>query len=185
MSKLTHDQQAVLAAWQQHTYAEFVLKDADAALATMTESPYVFLIASAVARVGRAAVHEFYANKFLPKIPPDLEIISLSQTIGNDRMVEEMLIRFTHSIDMDWLLPGLQPTGRRAEFIVAALIQIEDGKVAHEHLYWDHATVLSQLGVLDHPMAAGGVNSAGQLLKLRDLHKGRIGSTAAVLGEAR
>ena len=87
MSKLTHDQQAVLAAWQQHTYAEFVLKDADAALATMTESPYVFLIASAVARVGRAAVHEFYANKFLPKIPPDLEITSLSQTIGNDRMV--------------------------------------------------------------------------------------------------
>jgi carboxymethylenebutenolidase len=100
-------------------------------------------------------------------------------------MVEEMLIRFTHSIDMDWMLPGLQPTGRRAEFIVAAVIQIADGKVAHEHLYWDHATVLSQLEVLDHPMAAAGVNSAGQLLKLCDLHKGRVGSTAAVLGEAR
>jgi carboxymethylenebutenolidase len=185
MSKLTQDPQAILAAWQQHTYAEFVLKDADAALATMTEDPYVFLIPSGVARVGRVAVHEFYTNKFLPKIPPDLEITSLSQTIGNDRMVEEILIRFTHSIDMDWMLPGLQPTGRKAEFIVAAVIQIEDGKVAHEHLYWDHATVLSQLGVLDHPMAAGGVNSLGQLLKLRDLHKGRIGSTAAVLGEAR
>jgi hypothetical protein len=72
MDKLTPDQQAILATWQQHTYAEFVLKDA--ALATMTENPYVFLIASGIARVGRAAVHEFYANHFLPKIPPALAL---------------------------------------------------------------------------------------------------------------
>jgi hypothetical protein len=45
---LTSDQQIMLAAWQQHTYAEFVLKDADAALATMTEKPYVFLVGSGV-----------------------------------------------------------------------------------------------------------------------------------------
>jgi len=69
MNKLTPDQQAMLAAWQQHTYAEFVLKDADAALATMTENPYVFMISSGTVRVGRAEVHEFYANHFLPKIP--------------------------------------------------------------------------------------------------------------------
>ena len=132
----------------------------------MTENPYVFLIASGVARVGRAAVREFYANQFLPKNPPDLEITSLSQTIGNDRMVEEMLIRFTHSIDMDWMLPGLRRTGRRAEFIAVAVIKFEDGKIAHEHIYWDQATVLSQLGVLDYPLAAAGVGSAAQLPKL-------------------
>ena len=157
----------MLATWQQHTYAEFVLKDADAAVATMTENPYVFMIASGVARVGRAAVREFYANKFLPNIPPDLEITSLSQTFGNNRIVEEMMMRFTHSIDMSWLLPGLRPTHRRAEFMLAATIQFEAGKVAHEHLYWDQATVLSQMGVLDHPMAAGGVGGAAQLLRLR------------------
>ncbi len=167
MNKLTPDQQAMLAAWQQHTYAEFVLKDADAALATMTESPYVFLIASGVVRVGRAAVHEFYANKFLPGIPPDLEITSLSQTFGNDRIVEEMVIRFTHSIDMEWILPSLRPTGRKAEFVIAGIIQVQDGKVAHEHLYWDQATLLSQMGVLDLPLAAGGVGSAERLLTLR------------------
>ena len=167
MNNLTPDQQALLAAWQQHTYAEFVLKDADAALATMTENPYVFLIASGTVRVGRAAVREFYANHFLPWIPPDLELTSLSQTFGNDRIVEEMVVRFTHSIEMDWLLPGVPPTRRRAEFLLAGAIRFQDGKVAHEHLYWDQATLLSQMGILDHPMAAAGTGSAAQLLKLR------------------
>jgi carboxymethylenebutenolidase len=106
MKNVTPDQQAMLATWQQHTYAEFVLKDADAALATMTENPHVLLIGSGVVRVGRAAVREFYADKFLPNIPPDLEITTVSQTFGDDRIVEEMAVRFTHTIDMDWLLPG-------------------------------------------------------------------------------
>jgi len=105
MSNLTPDQQTMLAAWQRHTYTEFVLKDAGAALATMTENPYVFMISSGTARVGRAAAHEFYANKFLPSIPPDLELTSVSQTFGDDRIVEEMVMRFTHAIDMDWILP--------------------------------------------------------------------------------
>jgi carboxymethylenebutenolidase len=165
-NNLTPDQQAMLAVWQQHTYAEFVLKDADAALATMTQNPYVFHVSSGTA-VGRAAVREFYADHFLSQIPPDLELTSLSQTFGVDRLVEEMVIRFTHSIEMDWILPGLQPTGRTAEFVLAGVIQFEGGKVAHEHLYWDQATLLSQMGVLDHALAARGVDSAQQLLRLR------------------
>jgi carboxymethylenebutenolidase len=160
MKNVTPDQQAMLATWQQHTYAEFVLKDADAALATMTENPHVLLIGSGVMRVGRAAVREFYADKFLPNIPPDLEITTVSQTFGDDRIVEEMAVRLTHTIDMDWLLPGVGPTGRKAEFLVASFIQFDGGKIAHEHLYWDQATVLSQLGVLDHPLAVGGMRSA-------------------------
>jgi len=168
MHKLTPDQQANLAAWQQHTYAEFVLKDADAALATMTENPYVLLIPAGTGGSGRAAVREFYANHFLPNIPPDFELISLSQTFGNDRIVEEFVISFTHSLDMDWMLPSMPATGRRVEFAFVGLIQFQDGKVAHEHLYWDQATLLSQMGVLDHPLAAAGVGSAAQLLKLWD-----------------
>ena len=164
---LAPDQQPLLAAWQQHTYAEFVLKDADAALATMTENPYLLMIATGTACVGRAAVREYYANHFLPAIPPDLELESLSQTIGSDRLVEEMAVRFTHTIEMDWLLPTLRPSGRRAEFIIAAVIGFEDSKVAHEHIYWDQATLLSQMGVLDHPLAAAGTGSVRQLSSLR------------------
>jgi carboxymethylenebutenolidase len=167
MKNVTPDQQTMLATWQQHTYAEFVLKDADAALATMTENPYVLLVGSGVVRVGRAAVREFYADKFLSYIPPDLEITTVSQTFGDDRIAEEMAVRFTHTIDMDWLLPGVRPTGRTAEFIIAIFIQFDGGKIAHEHIYWDQASVLSQLGVLDHPLAVGGMRSAAALLNLR------------------
>ena len=157
----------MLATWQQHTYAEIVLKDADAALATMTENPYVLLVGSGVVRIGRAAVREFYANKFLPNIPPDFEVTTVSQTFGDDRIAEEMVVRFTHTIDMDWLLPGVRPTDRQAEFIIAVFIQFDGGKIAHEHIYWDQATVLSQLGVLDHPLVVGGMRSAAELLRLR------------------
>jgi carboxymethylenebutenolidase len=167
MKNLTPDQQTMLATWQQHAYAEFVLKDADAALATMTENPYVLLIGSGVVRVGRAALREFYADKFLPNIPPDFEITTLSQTFGDDRIVEEMAVRFTHTIDMDWFLPEVRPTGRKAELLVAVFIQFDGGKIAHEHAYWDQATALSQLGVLDHPLAVGGMRSAAELLSLR------------------
>ena len=164
---LTPDQQAMLGAWQRHAYAEFVLKDAEAALATMTENPYVFLVASGVGCIGRAAVHEFYANKFLPKIPPDLELSSLSQTFGADRIVEEMVMRFTHTIEMDWILPGVRPTHRSVEFALAGIIRFEAGKIASEHLYWDQATLLSQIGVLDHPAVAAGIVSAAELLRLQ------------------
>ena len=167
MDNLTPYQQTMLATWQQHTYAEFVLKDADAALATMTENPYVLLIPSGTGGSGRAGVREFYANQFLPYVPPDWELTSLSQIFGSDRIVEEFVIRFTHTLGMDWMLPGLRATGRRVEFAFVGIIQFQDGKVASERLYWDQATVLSQLGVLDHPTAAAGDGSAAQLLKLR------------------
>jgi len=77
------------------------------------------------------------------------------------------VISFTHSLDMDWMLPGMPATGRRVEFAFVVLIQFQDGKMAHEHLYWDQATLLSQMGVLDHPLAAAGVGSAAQLRRLR------------------
>lgn len=121
----------------------------------MTENPYVFLVASGVARTGRAVVHEFYANKSLPNLPADLELTSLSQTVGADRIVEEMVMRFTHTIEMDWLLPGVRPTRRSAEFALVGLVQFKSGKIAAEHLYWDQATVLSQLGLPNHQATAG------------------------------
>jgi carboxymethylenebutenolidase len=91
----------------------------------------------------------------------------LSQTFGSDRIVEEFVIRFTHTLAMDWMLPGLPATGRKVELALVGIIQFQAGKVANEHLYWEQATVLSQLGVLDHPLAAAGAGSVAQLLKLR------------------
>jgi carboxymethylenebutenolidase len=166
-NNLTPYQQTMLANWQQDTYAEFVLKDADAALATMTEDPYVFAIPSGTGGSGRGGVLEFYANQFLPKIPPDFEPTSLSQTFSNDRIVEEFVIRFTHTLDMDWMLPGVSATGRKAEFAFVGIIEFQAGKVASERFYWDQATVLSQLGIPHHPVVAAGIGSAAHLLNLR------------------
>jgi carboxymethylenebutenolidase len=89
---------------------------------------------------GRAGVHEFYANQFLPKNPPDFELTSLSQTFGNDRLIEEFVIRFTHTLEMDWMLPGLPATSRSVEFALVGIIQFQAGKATNEHIYWDQAT---------------------------------------------
>jgi carboxymethylenebutenolidase len=163
---IAFDRPTLSAVWQQHTHAEFVLKDADAALATMVEEPYVVCIPSGVAAVGRAEVRDFYARQFLPSIPPDFELKQLSQVFVGERLLEEFVVRFTHTLGMKWMLPGVAPTGRQVEFALVAVIAFRDGKISHEHIYWDQATVLSQLGVLDHPAASGGVASATRLVTL-------------------
>ncbi|MEA2801253.1 MAG: carboxymethylenebutenolidase [Rhodospirillaceae bacterium] len=178
MDKLTPRHQTMLATWQQHTHAEFVLKDPEAALATMADEPYVFLIPAGTGGVGRTGVYEFYANRFLPHIPPDFELTSLSQTFSNDRIVEEFVIRFTHTLNMDWMLPDLSPTGRKVEFVLIGIVQFQAGKVAHEHIHWDQVTLLSQLGVLGHPVAHAGIGSAARLLELSRSHGGMDSSAA-------
>jgi len=174
MSKPTSEHQTMLSSWQLHLNAEFELKNAEAALATMTENPHVFLIPSGTGGTGKEGVRDFYANHFLPYIPPDVELITVSETCGQDRLVEEYVLRFTHTLKMDWLLPGVPPTGRRVEFVLVAIIQFESGKMASEHLYWDQASMLSQLGILDTPLAAGGIQSAAKLIELSA--QSRIGS---------
>lgn len=168
MNDITLVRPTLSAVWQEHTHAEFVLKDADAALATMVADPYVFCIPSGTGGAGRAAVHDFYAHRFLPNIPPDLELISLSQTFGGQRMVEEFVVRFTHTLAMDWMLPGVAPTDRKAEFALTAVVGFLDGRISHEHIHWDQAAVLGQLGLLDHPVARAGATSAARLLKLSE-----------------
>jgi carboxymethylenebutenolidase len=163
---LTPDQEEMLSTWQQHMHAEFVLKDADAALATITDTPYVFLAALGDARVGRRAIRDYYANIFLPNIPADFQATPLSQTIGVDRIAEEMIARFTHTMAMDWILPGVPPTHRRIEVVCSAIIGFEAGKIAYERLYWDQATVLAQAGGLESSLATPGVEAAARLLEL-------------------
>ena len=167
MQRFTANQEAMLATWKRHTHAEFVLKDANAALATMSLQPQVFLVPTGTGGSGRPGVHAFYADSFLPHVPPDFEMLSLSQTFGESRLIEEFVIRFTHSVEMGWMLPDLGPTGRRVEAAFVGVIQFDGGKIAAERLYWDQATVLSQLGIRNHPIMSAGVASAARLLRLQ------------------
>jgi carboxymethylenebutenolidase len=150
--------------WDQHVRAEFAEKDADHAVATMTADSYVNLVPLMVGARGRDGVREFYANHFLSQLPPDIEIVPVSRTIGQGQVVDEMIIRFTHSIRMDWLLPGIPPTGKRVEVPFVAIIRFEGDKIAHEHLYWDQASLLVQLGLLDRTLPVRGGEIAAQVL---------------------
>jgi len=146
---LTASQQALSDLWDEHVRNEFATKDADAALATMTPDAYVNHVPVLTGGVGKEELREFYANHFIPKMPADTEIVPISRTIGSERVVDEMIIRFTHSIEIDWMLPGIPATGKRVELPTVAIVQFRDGKLFNEHIYWDQASVLVQLGLLD------------------------------------
>ena len=150
--------------WDKHVGAEFAAKDADQAVATMTAESYVNLIPLMVGGRGRDGVRDFYANHFVSQIPPDMEMVPVSRTIGQGRVVEEIIVRFTHTIRMDWFLPGIPPTGKRVEVPFVAIIQFEGDKIAHEHLYWDQASLLVQLGLLDRTLPVRGGEIAAQVL---------------------
>jgi carboxymethylenebutenolidase len=163
--ELTPAQQALLDVWQRHVYAEFAAKNVQDALDTMTEDAYVNNVPVMLGGVGKQSVREFYATYFIAQIPPDIESTLVSRTIGQDRIVEESVFRFTHNLRLDWLLPGVPPTGKRVEVAVVAIIQFRAGKISHEHLYWDQASVLVQVGLLDaSSLPVAGAEVARRLL---------------------
>jgi carboxymethylenebutenolidase len=151
-------------AWDQHLASEFAAKSADQALATMTAEPYVNEVPLMIGARGRSELHDFYANHFLSQIPPDMEMVTVSRTIGQSRVVDELVMRFTHTIRMDWILPGIRPTGKRVDLPFVVVVQFEGDKVAHEHLYWDQASVLVQVGLLDRTLPVRGGETAAQVL---------------------
>jgi carboxymethylenebutenolidase len=145
---LTTDEQKINDAWEEHLRNEFNAHSADDAIATMVANPRVNQVPVMIGGDGEEELYEFYAKYFLPQIPPDTEIVPVSRTIGQGRLVEEMILRFTHTIPMEWMLPGIAPTGKRVEVAMLVVVQFDGDKLAHEHLYWDQASVLVQLGLL-------------------------------------
>ena len=157
-------EETLASAWDQHLASEFEARSPDQALATMTADPHVNHVPLMIGGRGRTELHDFYANHFLNQIPPDIEMVTVSRTIGQGRVVDELIMRFTHSIRMDWILPGIAPTGKRVELPFVVIAQFEDDKLAHEHVYWDQATVLVQVGLLDRTLPVCGGETAAQLL---------------------
>jgi len=152
--------------WQQHVYYEFAMKDAKAALTTMSANPYVLMVPLGIGARGREEVYKFYNEKFLRQLPADITPVPISQAVGKDILVEEAVYRFTHDQVMDWLIPGLAPTGKYVQIGLVAIIKFENDKIASEHIYWDHASLLTQLGVIDqNKVSVKGVESPRTLLE--------------------
>jgi carboxymethylenebutenolidase len=173
-------EQAMLQIWQRHLHSEFEAHSADAALETMSATPHLNHVPVMTGGVGRDQVRTFYATHFIPNMPPDTQIELISRTVGSDRIVDEMIFKCTHTVAMDWFLPGVAPTDRRIEVPTVAVVEFRDGKIASEHIYWDQASVLVQIGVLDHSsLPVAGVETAE---KLRDPRRPSNALIARALG---
>ncbi|KAI9733934.1 MAG: hypothetical protein M1834_002589 [Cirrosporium novae-zelandiae] len=135
--------------WEEHLALEFTNRNADATMRTMVPQPYVNHIPTITGGIGYDDLYRFYRDFFIPNNPPSLKMRLLSRTIGTTRIVDEMLASFQHTTEIPWLLPGVDPTNRWVEIALVSIVQIRGGKLCHEHIYWDQASVLVQIGLLD------------------------------------
>jgi carboxymethylenebutenolidase len=134
--------------WDKHTSHEFATRDTEHTLATMVEDAHVNHVPVMTGGRGKAALREFYSKDFIPCMPPDTTLTPVSRTVGTDQLVDEMIFSFTHTQEMPWMLPGVAPTHKHVEIPLVAIVGFRDGKLAHERIYWDQASVLKQIGLL-------------------------------------
>jgi carboxymethylenebutenolidase len=143
------NQQEMIDLFQKHVGAEMA-GDLETTMATMSANPHLNHVPTMAGGVGREGVRAFYRDHLVGKFfPPDVKMESVSRTVGESSFVEELFITFTHTTTIDWLLPGVAPTGKPVAMAVAAVVGFKDGKISHEHIYWDQAGILVQVGLLD------------------------------------
>ncbi|MFX1676346.1 dienelactone hydrolase family protein [Paraburkholderia sp. A2WS-5] len=153
------------ALWEAHLAHEFATRDVEATMATMVAEPYVNHIPTLTGGVGYTELKRFYRHHFVHANPPDTTIIPVSRTIGATQIVDETLFCFTHTTEIDWMLPGIAPTGKRVEIPLLAVVKFRGDKLYHEHIYWDQASVLVQIGLLDPSgLPTTGADTACKLL---------------------
>ena len=155
------------AVFDAHVRAEFVDQDVAATMATMCPEPYLTHVPTLAGGTGRNEVESFYRDYFVGHWPADVEVKSISRTVGANRVVDELIVSFTHDREMKCYLPGVPPTGRKVVLPNVVVMGFDgDGRVAYEHIYWDQASLLVQIGLLD-PKALP-VTGAEQASRLMD-----------------
>ncbi|HJU05839.1 MAG TPA: ester cyclase [Nitrospiraceae bacterium] len=132
-----------------HVKAEFVDHDVDATIKTMVAEPYLLHVPTLAGGAGATEVRHFYKRDFVGKWPADTRVSRISRTVGDDQIVDELMLSFTHDAPLAFMLPGVPPTGKRVELPVVVVMKFENDKIVHEHIYWDQASLLVQVGLLD------------------------------------
>ena len=161
-------QQVLSQRWDDHVKYEFATRNTDDTLETMVVDAYVNHVPVMTGGVGHEELREFYSTRFIPQMPPDTAMTPVSRTIGVNQIVDEMVFEFTHTIKMDWMLPEVEPTGKHVKVALVVIVHFREGKLAHEHIYWDQASVLAQLGLIDaSKLPVTGVESAEKVLNPR------------------
>ena len=143
---LSHQQLEQL--WTEHLRGEFETKDVEATLATMVEDAYVNHMPVNTGGRGKPALRQFYRDVFIPSWPEDLETTPVNRVVGADQLVDELHSTFTHAKPMNWFLPDVPPTHKKVVMDLVVVVQFRGDKIACERIYWDHASVLRQVGLL-------------------------------------
>jgi carboxymethylenebutenolidase len=160
--------QAMIDLFKKHVDAELA-GDLETTMATMTSDPHLHNVPTMIGGVGYDGVRSFYRDHLVGKFfPPDVKMTEVSRTVDDHQIVDEVVISFTHTTMIDWLLPGVAPTGKPVEVAFAVIVGVKDGKISHEHIYWDQASVLVQIGLLDPKgLPVSGAESARKILNPR------------------
>jgi len=142
-------QQQASELFDAHMQAELA-GDLDATMQTMVKDPHLINLGSGTGGIGHDAVRKFYAEQLIGQFfPQDAQFVPISRTTDGERLVDEIVVRFTHTQTIGHLLPGVKPTGRKVTLAVVVVVGLQDEKVSYEHIYWDQAGLLVQLGLLD------------------------------------
>ena len=185
-STYTPDERRLIDIWEDHLRCEFAERDAAATVATISDDNYVNHVPVMTGGRGRAEMLTFYGRHFIPQMPADTRLTPVCRTVGQGRVIDEMIFAFTHDIRMDWMLPGIAPTGRRVEVPLVVVVQLRAGQVVCERIYWDQASVLVQIGLLDPArLPVAGAETARKVLDPGLPSNDLIRRAAAGAGEAR
>lgn len=169
MTALSAAKQALCDAFQKHVDAE-LRGDLDTTLSTMTPNPHINSIPTMIGGVGFGSVRDFYSTFILSGkfFPSDTEMTPVSRTIDEHQLVDEIILKFTHTTEIGWMLPNIAPTGKRVEIPLVVIAGFFHGKVTHEHIYWDQASVLVQIGLLNPDgLPIKGIETAHKMDELR------------------
>jgi len=187
-STYTPAEQRLIDVWEEHLRCEFAARDAAATVATMADDNYVNHVPVMTGGRGRDEMLAFYGRHFIPQMPADTRLTPVCRTVGQGRVIDEMIFAFTHDIVMDWMLPGVAPTGRSVEIPLVVVVQLQAEQVVCERIYWDQASVLVQLGLLDPSrLPVAGAETARKVLDparpSNDLIRRAAGGSAGAKGD--
>ena len=136
--------------FDKHINCEFEKIDVDSTMQTMVKEPYVHHVPILTGGIGYEKVYTFYSDSFVGKMPSDTKFVRISRTIGKDQVVDELILSFTHDIEIPAMVPEIPPTGRYVELPLVVVMKFKGNKIAHEHIYWDQASLLYQIGLIDN-----------------------------------
>lgn len=167
--------------FDNHLFTALNSKDIDATMETLTEEAVVTFVPTLSGGKGKHELRRFYCELF-EALSGDASITTLARTTGSDRVVDEVILSFTHDRTMNFILPGLKPTGKHITIPLVISATFAYDKLSREHVYWDQASVLKQIDSIDEDFKFGKLHlpiSAGeQALKLLDdnLKADKVGS---------